>query len=355
VDKFRIDSHKLLFHPKRVSEWLDGQNIYPIYMEVSPIGACNHRCVFCGLDFMGYKPNRLELELLRQRLPEIGRLGLKSIMYAGEGEPFLHKNFCEIVKVTRAANIDVAITTNGVLLTPDKADQIIPDCSWIKVSFNAGTAATYAAIHQTKPEDFNKVIENLRYAVELKKQHGYKCNLGLQMILLPDNFAEAEAFAAIGRDLGIDYVVIKPYSQHPLSKTRKYEELKYSELMELEDKLKEYSTANYAVIFRSASMQKWDSCCKSYCKCRALPFWSYIDAEGNVWGCSMFLGDERFLYGNIKTNTFQEIWEGEKRRKTLNFVDNELDTSACRINCRMDAINEYLDELKNSQDHVNFI
>ena len=354
-DKFRIDSHKLIFHPERVSEWLNNKNIYPIYMEVSPIGACNHRCVFCGLDFMGYKPDKLELEMLKKRLPEMATLGLKSIMYAGEGEPLLHKKIVDIVRITKDSGIDVAITTNGVLLTPEKSDEILKECSWIKVSFNAGSAKTYAAIHQTDSKDFDKVIENLRYAVELKKREKIDCTLGMQMILLPDNFEEAEQLAAIGKEIGLDYVVIKPYSQHPQSETKIYKDIKYSSFLELEEKLKAYSTEKYSVIFRTAAMKNWDLNCKSYDKCRALPFWSYIDAKGNVWGCSMFLGKEEFCYGNINDNSFQEIWNGERRRKSLEYVANELDISCCRINCRMDAINEYLHNLKNTITHVNFI
>lgn len=52
---YDIDSHKLMYHPHTVSQWLDGVNVYPIYVEVSPSGACNHRCSFCALDFMGYE------------------------------------------------------------------------------------------------------------------------------------------------------------------------------------------------------------------------------------------------------------------------------------------------------------
>ena len=58
ADGLRIDHHKLLFHVDRVSDWLKGERIYPIYMEISPAGSCNHRCIFCGLDFMGYQDRK---------------------------------------------------------------------------------------------------------------------------------------------------------------------------------------------------------------------------------------------------------------------------------------------------------
>ncbi len=87
----------------------------------------------------------------------------------------------------------------------------------------------------------------------------------------------------------------------------------------------------------------------------ALPFWSYIDAGGNVWGCSVYLGDERFKYGNIFENSYKDIWEGEKREESLKWVEKELKTTSCRVNCRMDEINQYLWNLSYPPDHVNFI
>ncbi len=64
---------------------------------------------------------------------------------------------------------------------------------------------------------------------------------------------------------------------------------------------------------------------------------------------------ERFYYGNINDESFETIWNGEKRKKSLEYVNKELDTSRCRVNCRMDKINKYLWNLKHPVDHVNFI
>ncbi len=355
MDKYKIDSHKLIYHIPRVNDWLDGKTIYPLYMEISPSGACNHRCTFCGLDFMEYQSRYLDADVLMERISEMGSLGLKSIMFAGEGEPFLHKRMVEIINHTRKSGIDVAMTTNAALLNETRTNAILGDMEWIKVSINAGTANTYSAVHRTKASDFDRVIENMSAAAGIRRAKGYKCTLGMQMLLLPENTGEATTLARIARDIGMDYIVIKPYSQHLLSKTSKYKNIKYGDHIHLAEELDGFNTDSFSVIFRMRTMEKWDEGGRNYKRCLALPFWSYMDAGGGIWGCSVFLGNEKFYYGNIYEHSFKEIWEGEKRQQSLLWVQEELDASQCRINCRMDEINRYLWELRNPPAHVNFI
>ncbi len=57
----------------------------------------------------------------------------------------------------------------------------------------------------------------------------------------------------------------------------------------------------------------------------------------------------------LNENTFKEIWESQKWLSSIRWAATELETHLCRINCRMDAINRYLWELKNPSEHVNFI
>ncbi len=355
MDKYRIDSHKLLYHIPEVSKWLEGKTIYPIYMEVSPSGACNHRCTFCGLDFMDYQSRHIDTNILKERISEMSNLGLKSIMYAGEGEPLFHKHIIEIISHTKKSGIDVAMTTNAVLFNEPRIKSVLKELEWIKVSINAGTAKTYSEVHCTKAADFDKVIKNMTFAAKLKKENNHKCVLGMQMLLLPENAGEAVLLAGIARDIGIDYLVIKPYSQHLMSKTSKYRDIKYSNHIHLAEELSDFNTDEFSVIFRLRTMNKWNDGKRDYSRCLALPFWSYMDAGGGIWGCSAYLGDNRFYYGNIYEHSFKDIWEGEKRQESLAWVQEELDTTQCRINCRMDEINRYLWELKNPPVHVNFI
>ncbi len=366
MDKYKIDGHKLMYHASRVNDWTSGKNIYPVYMEVSPAGACNHRCTFCGVDFMGYQNRCLETEMFKDRLQEMGELGLKSIMYAGEGEPFLHKDMVDLTNYTKNSGIDVAFTTNASLFKQEYAENVLEKISWIKVSINAGKKETYGKIHQAKESDFNRVIENMTFAAKIRRNNKYNCTLGFQMILLPENSDECATLAKIAKDIGIDYLVIKPYSQHTQGVSKEYENVKYDQYQVLNEELKKFNSNDFHVVFRNNTMQQWDSGAHKYSRCVALPFWSYIDAGGNVLGCSIYLDDERFIYGNIYNQTFKEIWEGKKRKQSLCWVEKNLDVAECRVNCRMDKVNQYLHSLRESkvelldeaecvQEHVNFI
>ena len=52
-------------------------------------------------------------------------------------------------------------------------------------------------------------MENIQYAVALKRRENLKVTLGIQMVLAPGMADEILPFAKLGIDLGVDYAVIK--------------------------------------------------------------------------------------------------------------------------------------------------
>ncbi len=352
-DIFRIDSHKLMFHIDRVNAWLHGKQIFPLYLEIAPSGSCNHRCIFCAVDYLGYAPCFLDLNLLKNTVSQAANLGVKSIMYAGEGEPLLHPDICQIVKHTKSCGIDVAITTNGTLLNKDLAQKILKYLSWIRISLNAGTSRTYARIHRTEERDFYRALKNLQQAVSLKKKHRLTVSIGVQLLLIPENVKEVVVLAKKLKKIGLDYLTVKPYSQHPLSNSRvdlgfQYDHNAiYNQLSLLEDD-------RFKVSFRSQTMERLART-KDYKRCLATPFWSYIDAQGQVYACSAFLGKKEFSFGNINQNSFKKIMVSRRRRSVINRISSKINVNKCRPVCRLDKINSYLWELHNPQPHVNFI
>ncbi|HNQ35847.1 MAG TPA: radical SAM protein [bacterium] len=353
MDQIRIDSHKLIYHPERVAAWLAGKDIYPIYLEIGPAGSCNHRCIFCALDYLGYRKNLLETGRLKSFLGEAARKGVKSVMYAGEGEPLLHREIAGIINHTRGLGIDVALTTNGVLFKPELARECLGSLTWMKVSLDAATPETYARVHGCPPGDWRRVMENLKAAVALRAERKYAATIGVQLLLLPENCEEVAELAGQLQAIGADYLVVKPYSQHPKSGHRRPKGFNYARFQKLERELEQFQTDRFQVFFRARAMGKLNRA-RTYRRCLGLPFWAYLDAAGNLWACSAYLGDRDFLYGNIYQATLGEIWTGRRRREVQARVAR-MDTGRCREICRLDEINAYLWELKHPSAHVNFI
>ena len=244
------------------------------------------------------------------------------------------------------------MSTNGVLLTPEVSRDCLADLTWIRFSTAAITDASYEKIHQCKKGDLQIVLHNMEEAVRVKKDKNASTTIGVQLLLLPENKGEVVQMAKELKKIGVDYFTVKPFSQHPQSGN--ILQVDYQELLGVEQELKDIATDDYKIYFRAHSMQKL-ICKRDYDQCLALPFMVYIDAKGNLWPCIVFMGKEELSYGNLYQESFEEIWEGERRKKLMEyFYALDLEKN-CRELCRLDEMNKYLAELKHPGEHVNFI
>lgn len=349
--KVDVDSHKLIYHPERVAQWLNTGDCPPIYVEIGLTNRCNHRCIFCALDWLDKKPFFIDAKILKERLTEMHEYGIRSVMFAGEGEPLLHPEAAEIIEHAHNSGLDLSLATNGVLLTPDIAKRILPSLSWMRVSLDAASAQVHHQVHQGRITDFDTIIQNIRAATAIKKDNGLAVTIGVQLLIIPENCNEIVEFTRVLSECGVDNVQIKPYSQHPMSKNRF--SLDHSSLLNIEPEIRSYERDDFQVIFRVRTIERiYEE--RSYDQCHGLPFYSLIEADGSVIPCNLFHENREFTYGNINERSFAGIWEGEQRRDIVARI-RENRVTECRQVCRLDPINRYLHTLKNPHPHVNFI
>ncbi len=359
---YQIDHHKLMFHPERLAHWLkalkswpEAKKFYPIYVEVSLSGICNHRCRFCAFDYLGYNKGFADFKNLKKAIRDMAKGGVKSILFSGEGEPLLYPKAKEIIKYTNSLGVDVALSTNGTFLTKDIAENILPSLKWLKVSIDAGTAKTHFKIHRPQKQDFDIIMDNLQKTSEVRKKNKLECTLGGQLILLSDNYKEVRILADKLKKIGFDYLSIKPYSQHPNSLNKEYDGISYKKYFYLEKELEKFNDKKFQVIFREEAMKKIETQ-RPYNRCHAVPFfWAHLITSGDVYTCGNFIGDERFKLGNYNQQSFKTIWEGDRRKKHWRFMRESFKTVNCRENCRMDEVNRYLEKLIHPPIHMNFI
>lgn len=351
VEITNVDSHKLMYHPERVSEFKEKGDCYPIYIEIGLTNACNHKCIFCALDYLENGGTFLNRDLLLSNLKLMAEKGVKSIMFAGEGEPLLHKDIGLFVQKAKEYGMDISITTNGILLDKSKIEQCLPYLSWIRFSIDAGTLENYAKIHGTNSEDFFKLMNNIQNAVEFKRNNKLDVTIGTQFLMILNNINEAKLLAEKLKEIKADNLQIKPYSHHPKSLND------FSVSLEEQDKvreeLKKFDSDDFKILFRKSTLERINEGI-NYPECYGLPFFALIDSKGNIIPCNLYYGNSEFIYGNLYKNNFSEIWESEKRKMIIKKL-KEKGVENCRKGCRLDVINRYLHRLKNPLEHDNFI
>ena len=88
----------------------------PHRLTIELVDICNLHCSYCLRDddaLYGHRPNFLSLSLLQHLLPEARAvMGVTRLCFTG-GEPSLHPEFAEILRLTSANNLKASFVTNG--------------------------------------------------------------------------------------------------------------------------------------------------------------------------------------------------------------------------------------------------
>jgi radical SAM protein with 4Fe4S-binding SPASM domain len=82
---------------------------------------CNLRCVHCYSDSMAMKyPGELVWEQMQDVVKDLADYRIPSLLLSG-GEPLIHPRFFDLVDAASQAGLKLTISTNGTLITPEKA------------------------------------------------------------------------------------------------------------------------------------------------------------------------------------------------------------------------------------------
>ena len=354
IQKIFLDGSKLLYHLPVVEDWLSGKDIFPIHVEISPSSSCNQKCILCCVDYKNHKPNFLSEGVLLNLVRDFKEYGVKSFLLAGEGEPLLNKAIVAMLEESSRLGVDAALNSNAVLLSKEISDRILPALTWARFTFQAANSQLYSKIHQAPKEHFEKAVENVRRAVEIKKKKKLNVTIGIQQILINENRGqEVYNVAKLSKDIGVDYFVIKRFSKHPDNKYDCPEDL-YLGCIEIFKKIEnELQDDNFKVIVRWRQFQ--EDCYRIYKKCIGLPFITQVLADGGIHPCCQFFGRKDLCYGNLYEQSFKDIWLSQKRKDIIRYIEENVDVTKCMTYCRHHSTNQFLWPFLNKPEHINFI
>jgi len=350
--KLFLDGTKLSYHLEEVNKWLKGEFFPPIHIEIGPTSACNHKCFFCYVDFKKNSVKTMKREVLLKLIESCRNIGIKSALLAGDGEPLVNKHTVDAIELAGRIGLDIALNSNGVLITPEIAKRILPNLVWMRVSVMSNESESYSRLHGTDPQDFKKLIQNLKFVAQYKKENNLKVTLGIQQVLIKENGHTVAELARLTKEIGFDYYVLKPFHLHNKNvyDTSKSLYLQFKEVLREAEKLTDD---------KFSSIVRWnifeDMGKRNYAKCLGLPFIIQTSGDSCVYTCCPFYGQKEFCYGDLNEQSLEEILTSPRYREIHEKVMNIIDVQKCMSYCRHHNVNKYLWSLTHPPAHLNFI
>lgn len=362
-----LDSHKLMWHKERVEAWLRGERIAPITIDCALTRRCPYRCVYCYGMLQANDEKRMTRDVIFRFLDDAAEIGVKAVSFVSDGESTCSPYFYDAVLRGKANGLDMAVGTCGNLFKEERLAEILAALTYIRFNFSAAQAPRYAYIHGCDEADFYKVLHTIKECVKIKKERNLAVTIGLQMVLLPDFADQIIPLAKLGKELGVDYLVIKHCSDDEMG-TLGVDYSKYADCVDILKEAERYSTPDYQVAVKWSKILSGGKRC--YCRCYGPPFIMQFSGSGLVAPCGMLFNEKYSEYhiGNIVDTPFKEIFKSERYWEVIRLISSEAfdATTMCGTLCLQHKVNEFLWDLKQGRIglkapegkppmHVNFV
>lgn len=330
-----VGIEKLFLHSGKVKDILEEgvyTKSYPISVELTLTNKCNLKCIYCSDQDLRQRQgedNYLDLGVLDRLFGDLEKGGTKGVVLEGGGEPTLHPDFEKIVCSAKKHNLGIGLITNGTVCIKE---DVLHNFEWVRVSLDASNADEY--LHLKKVDCFERVIANIAHYAKYCK------TVGVGYVVTNNNMFNIETLIMRLRELGVAYVQLRPVVDMP-ELLPKEGDLKYLEF---------YRGSNFNVIVdgMSENMEVGND----NLPCYASSITSVISGDGSVYLCGR-LNIYNWIpaIGNIKEQSFYEIWSGEERKRQLKMIG---DADFCKRNCPQCRVSKF-NSLFNRLNHTNSV
>lgn len=176
---------------------------FPLCVEIESSYYCNLRCPVCARQAVGTFKNRgiIDEKLYFGLLKEARKHNMPAIMLDHEAEPLTNPNIIKMTEVARESGIlDIWMHTNANLLTRDISEGLIRG-GITKINFSID-AASEDIYNRVRPGgNFQRLINNIYYFLELKKKLGKKhLRTRVSFVVQENNEHERSAFFEFWKD-----------------------------------------------------------------------------------------------------------------------------------------------------------
>lgn len=343
-----LDGTKINWYHDRVRAWERGERIAPVTIDMALTQTCNFSCVFCYMQLQKntgkYKINKDHMTAF---LEDAAGIGVKGVSLVSDGESSISPAYEHTITYGHSLGLSMASGTNAYLLKKELLCKIMPCLTYLRVNISAGDENRYQEIMGVKQGFRDQVLDNIRMMMKLKRENGWKCTVGMQMVLMPEFGDQIIPLTKLAVDLGVDYLQIKHCSDDVEGSLG----VKYDEYQKLYDVLKKAETySNDQTLIKVKWSKIHDGNVRSYQRCYGPPFLLQISGTGLVAPCGILFNEKfkDFHIGNITEQRFKDIWKSERYWDIVKHLASDKFNAQtfCGSLCLQHSVNKYLDNYK---------
>jgi mycofactocin radical SAM maturase len=283
---------------------------------------CNLHCRHCLSADLG-ETDAAELDFKQSCafIDELDRMEVFQINFGG-GEPFIRKDFPDILDYAHSKGITTCVSTNGTMLDENLVSRLSGmKLLRIQVSLDGATAATNDAIRGAGT--FQRILAGIAH---LSKQDFP--NLSINTVVTRANFHEIEQLCELASHYGANARLSRFRPAGDAKRIWEEFHLDNSQLAWLSEFLSAHRDVLTGDSFFSITKEDrrdlgLNICGAARMTCSVLP-------DGSVYPCA-FLRNEQFRGGNIARESLNEIWLHSKAFNAIRAIRVEACESCTRF------------------------
>lgn len=271
-------------YDKKINKTINQLNKgYPLGVDIGTTNLCNAACIMCPHSKLK-KMGTMDMNLYKKIIDNCVKLNIKIITLSFFGEPFLDKTIIEKIRYAKEKGMNVGFYSNASLLTEKFAKEIIEaKLDNITISFDGATKETYEKIRKNLKFEVTK--KNVLGLINTRKKLNKKNpRINLVLVELEENKKEIKQFYQYwkGKVDSINIINMRNWAN---------------------DIQKEGTKESFH--FNKKIKRK---------PCALIWLKMVVDWNGEVVLCCDDWNHSTVV-GNLKNQTIEEIWKGEKLRK----------------------------------------
>jgi radical SAM protein with 4Fe4S-binding SPASM domain len=291
----------------------------PLHMQFELTNYCDLRCPVCpiGIQSVERRPAAMDVGLFERVMEEVGPYLLTASLW-NWGEPLLHPQLEEVLRVARKHPVVLLLSTNGQTLDDERVQEAVlrqpPSHLIVAIDGLADeTNSRYRAGAHLKP-----ALDGVRRLAEQKRQRGQTLPLlHMRYLVMSHNQHELPGVEAFARENGFDMLSLRRLS---LIDTESPDALHGAFAPDQEC----WRAYEYDGCIR---LHRGDFICQE-------PFWfPTLLADGTLVACEQDY-NARLAFGRVSGNiSFADVWRSEKSVEVRRAIrDHAEELTFCR-NC----------------------